>query len=63
MRVILRKPVFDHPDKGRVVALLNSAPEANLTFDQIRILLDDVTLPDGVIHQIAIDAGFEVEDV
>lgn len=57
-------PVFDHPQKAAVLAHLTAhADIADCSFDHVRTGLgvDDKALPDGVIHQIAIDAGYSVD--
>lgn len=66
MRVASKNPpVFDHPHKAAVLTALNgmAAGKRAMTFDEIRAALkvDADALPDGALHQIALDAGFTVE--
>lgn len=65
MKIKAKNPkVFDHAEKGKVLAYLNSnAQDNDVSFDELRASLsvDKEKLPDGVIHQIAIDAGYEVQ--
>jgi len=56
--------VFDHAEKGKIIAFLNvNAQDKDVTFDEVRagLSVDKEKLPDGVVHQIAIDAGYEVQ--
>ena len=44
-------------------ALADMAGKPGMSFDEVRAALgkDEKALPDGAIHQIALDAGFKVE--
>lgn len=58
------KSVFEHIKKNEIKTLLNGLDtDAEISFDEIRTVLnvDIETLPDGAIHQIALDDGFEIE--
>lgn len=51
---------FDHAEKGHILAFLNSnAQNKDVSFDEVRQGVK-ADLSDGAIHQIAIDAGYEV---
>lgn len=56
---------FDHPKKAQLLSFMNSAPndKESFSFDEIRAAVgqDDKQLPDGAIHQILLDNGFEIE--
>lgn len=64
MNIILKAGVFDAPLKQAIIdklAVLKVTRDA-ITFDEIRAALgkDKSALPDGVIHQVALDAGYTV---
>lgn len=65
MKIKAKSPkVFNHAEKGRVIAFLNSnAQDNDISFNELRagLSVDKEKLPDGAIHQIAIDAGYIVE--
>lgn len=57
---------FTHPAKAAVLAALAAIPDGEAaSFDAIRATCKKsaTALPDGVIHQIALDAGYQVEAV
>lgn len=62
MKIKAKNPkIFTHPKKGVIISFLAShALNDDVSFDDVRKGID-MSLPDGVIHQIALDAGYKVE--
>lgn len=65
MKIKAKNPKpFDHADKGKIIAFLEAnAQDKDISFDEVRagISKDTEKLPDGIIHQVALDAGYSVE--
>jgi hypothetical protein len=65
MKILAKNPVsFTHPQKQAIELYLSShAQNKDVPFDDVRIHFDvsKEQIPDGVIHQIALDAGYKVE--
>lgn len=65
MKVVTGKPEAKgyETHKTLVLQAIADAPGAAISFDAIRAACgkDDKALPDGHIHQIAIDAGYKPE--
>lgn len=60
-----KNPVFVVDDRATIEAAINTgAATKNLTFDEVRAALSKTpeALPDGTIHQIALDLGFKVDN-
>lgn len=65
MEIKAKKPdSLAHADRTVIETFINvNADSADLTFDAVRagVSKSAVELPDGTIHQIALDLGFDVE--
>lgn len=66
MKIIFEKSSFAHPLKASVESFLTNSKTAKadpLSFEEIRSALSkaEKDLPDGVIHQVALDLGLEVK--
>jgi len=61
MIVLAEKKEFNPPEKTAILDYLAANRDKDVSFDKIKTQILSPNLPDGTIHQVAIDAGYEVE--